>query len=169
MTAASAKAEDSGEAVNVDFLVKFLKDWYSSLNRTYGMGSLMEPKAASSSSSFPSSSGQKPTAGAQAGKMVAPSYSTNRTVGKPSSIPSSSQVSAPKANVAAIEANSSSQKFNKKLLQQQQQPSSLPSWGSSSSQWNRQTTQSGHLCIFCGGAHLVDICPLFSQLSVEER
>ena len=42
---ASAKAEDNGEPVNVDFLVSFLKDWYSSLNRTYGMGSLMEPKA----------------------------------------------------------------------------------------------------------------------------
>ena len=137
------------------------------------MGSLMEPKATSSSSSF-SSSGQRPTAGAQAGKTVAPSYPTNRTVGKFSPNPSSSpQVSGSKANVAAFEANaqvsSSSQKFNKKLLQQQQQQSPLPSWGSSSSQWNRPAIQSGHLCIFCGGAHLVDICPMFSQLSVEER
>ena len=102
-SAASVKAEDCGEAVNVDFLVSFLKDWYSTLNRTYGMGSLMEPKATSSSSSFASSSGQKPTVGAQAGKTVAPSYPTNRTVGKPSPNPSSSsQVSTPRANVAAL-------------------------------------------------------------------
>ena len=133
------------------------------------MGSLIEPKATPSSSAFPSS-GQKPTVEAQAGKPVGLPY-TNKSVGKSSSILSpSSQVSASKASVATIEAdaaNPSTRKFDKKLLQQQQ--SSQPSWGSSSCQWNPQATQSGQLCIFCGGVHLVDICPLFSQLSVDER
>ena len=36
-SSASAKAEDQGQPINVDFLVSFLKDWYSSLNRTYGI------------------------------------------------------------------------------------------------------------------------------------
>ena len=34
---ASQKAEGKGEKVNVDFVISFLQDWYSSLNHKFGM------------------------------------------------------------------------------------------------------------------------------------
>ena len=51
----SEKREIMGLEVDVDFLIKFLKDWYTSLNRTFSMSVLVKEKSSSSSSSSVSS------------------------------------------------------------------------------------------------------------------
>ena len=53
------KAKDDGKKVNVDMLIAFLKEWFQSLNHSFGMGSYSHAKSnlptTSSSSSSPSS------------------------------------------------------------------------------------------------------------------
>ena len=51
----AAIQENRGLKVNVDFLIQFLKDWYTSLNRTFGMSKLVKEKPTSSSPSSLSS------------------------------------------------------------------------------------------------------------------
>ena len=54
-----------GLKVNVDFLIEFLRDWYTDLNHEFGMSKLVESKSSSSSpssfSSFPSRSSTSPS------------------------------------------------------------------------------------------------------------
>merc|ERR1711942_411951 len=49
------KQETLGLKVDVDFMIGFLRDWYSDLNRTFGMSKFVEEKPASSSPSSLSS------------------------------------------------------------------------------------------------------------------
>ena len=49
---ASNKAEDRGEKVDVHFLIKFLKELFSTLNRTYGMSALLDSKLSPPPASF---------------------------------------------------------------------------------------------------------------------
>merc|ERR1711989_112327 len=87
----SFKAEADGEKIDVPYLIDFLKAWYTSLNRTYGMSSLLDSKdnnATRSSPIPPSVKFQKAKSGGPSG---------------PSGPASGPAKSVPKANVAAAD------------------------------------------------------------------
>ena len=156
---ASNKAEDKGEKIDVAFLIQFLKDWYTTLNRTFGMSALLPPKAAAPSSSVSPS----------------PSFKGTSKPGLPPKAPATFS----KANIAAFDASAlgnsqrrpqqnrkfSPQQPRQSSTSQQQEPPLVPS----SIQWPQQTQQKYKVCIMCSDAHLLDECPRFSELSVQER
>merc|ERR1712175_71441 len=89
----SFKAEADGKKIDVPYLIDFLKAWYTSLNRTYGMSSLLDSKDNNATRSSPIT----PSVKFQRAKSGGPSGPSG-----PASVPAKS---VPKANVAAADAS----------------------------------------------------------------
>ena len=98
---AARQAMKKGDAVNVDFIVAFLKEWFESLNHTYGMAALMDSKPTSSSSS--SSPSPPSSSSSKAGKSPA-----NKT------------------NIAVVEASGPQKKPNRQQQRAQPQQQKAP-------------------------------------------
>ena len=147
LSSATNKAEAKGEKINTDFLIKFLKDWFSDLSRDFGISKLIENKNASSLSSSPSPS----------------SFKTGKMRSGPTTVKA---VPCSQANVTAVVAQGipSANRVQQQQPQPQQQQQSS-AWEPTSLQFNRQSIQLSEVCIYCSDAHLLDGCPRFSQLS----
>ena len=151
----SRTTEEKGEKVNVDFLIKFLKDWFKDISCSFGMCELVESKPASSSS-----------------PLSSPSF---KAAAKPSP-PLSKPTPFSKANVAAFDATglgnsqrrSQQSRFSPQQSRSSSQQQELP-LVPSSIQWPQQTQQKYKVCIMCSDAHLLDECPRFSELTLQER
>ena len=142
---ATEKAEDSGDSINIDFIISFLQKWFKSLNRTYGMSTLIDAKpAASASSSSLSSSSSSPSSSS-------PSPSSSKKSGAPSS----------KANVAVVDASS-----GRRPMRMQQQQQQQPLQQQHRSQYQQQSVLN---CFYCGESHQIESCSAFIQLSCQER
>ena len=154
----SFKAEADGEKIDVPYLIDFLKAWYTSLNRTYGMSSLLDSKDNNATRSSPIT----PSVKFQKAKGSGPSGPSGPASGPAKSVP--------KANVAAADAS----RFPSRSWSNQG-----TSWRSGNQQGNQQGGQQWNRprswlsqsvsCAFCQGTHSIETCSSFLAMNVDQR